>query len=189
MFFSQALVRVKALQDRCIAKEGVVTRVRKHNTNLMNEPGQYKDAVRTLNSELKEVREKLEEANHQNEKLQQKVTVLSKRLETARTDAVRDFKALQSFIDSCAEYYDNGFDDCLKQVASAFPELDLSGITMDDEGDGSPESNLPLKDDGVVVLTQPVANPPPTPASNSPAVIVDVENQKDDGNPADAPAT
>ena len=69
MFSSQVLVRVKALQDRCIAKEGVVTRVQKHNTNLMNEQGQYKDAIRTLNQELKEVREKLAEANRQNEKL------------------------------------------------------------------------------------------------------------------------
>ena len=69
---------VKALQDRCVAKEGVVTRVRKHNTNLMNEQGQYKDAVCTLNKELKEVREKLEEADCQKEKLQQEVTDLAK---------------------------------------------------------------------------------------------------------------
>ena len=57
---------------------------------------------------------------------------------------------------------------------------------MDDEGDGSLEP--PLKDDGVVVLAQPAANPPPTSASNSPVVIIDVENPKADGNPADAPA-
>ena len=60
---------VKALQDRCVAKKGVVTQIRKHNTNLINEQGQYKDAIRTLNQELKEVREKLAEANRQNEKL------------------------------------------------------------------------------------------------------------------------
>ena len=69
-----------ALQDRCVAKEGVVTRVRKHNANLMNEQGQYKDAVRTLNQELKEVRKKLEEANRQNDKLKEEVTVLGQRV-------------------------------------------------------------------------------------------------------------
>ena len=69
MFSSHALVRIKALQDCCVAKEGVVTQVWKHNTNLMNEQGQYKDAVRTLNKELKEVREKLAEVDHQNKKL------------------------------------------------------------------------------------------------------------------------
>ena len=45
-----------------MAKEGVVSRVRKHNTNLLNQQAQYKEAVRHLNIELKETREKLEEA-------------------------------------------------------------------------------------------------------------------------------
>ena len=56
-------MRVKALQDRCAAKEGVVTRVRKHNTNLLNQQAQYKEAVRTLNKELQEVKEKLTEVS------------------------------------------------------------------------------------------------------------------------------
>ena len=60
--FFQPLVRIKALQDRCIAKEGVVNHVRKHNAILMNEQGQYKEAMRTFNKEVKELREKLVEA-------------------------------------------------------------------------------------------------------------------------------
>ena len=59
----QALVRIKALQDRCVAKEGVVTRVRKHNTTLMKEQRQYKEAMRTFNQEVKELKGKLEEAD------------------------------------------------------------------------------------------------------------------------------
>ena len=82
-------MRVKALQDRCVAKEWVVTQVWKHNTNLMNEQEQYKEAVRTLNNELKEVRGKLEEADYQKEKLQQEVMDLSKGVETAGADAVQ----------------------------------------------------------------------------------------------------
>ena len=57
----------------------------------MNEQGQYKEAVRTLNNELKEVKGKLEEADRQKEKLQQEVTALSERMETAGTDAVQEF--------------------------------------------------------------------------------------------------
>ena len=198
-------MRVKALQDRCVAKEGVVSRVRKYNANLMNEQGQYKAAIRTLNNELKETKGKLEGADCQKEMLQKEVTALLEKVETVGTDTIQKFKASQSYIDSCADNYGIGFDDCLKQVASAFTELDLSGITMDDlmltshinddvvdEGDGSPESNLPPKDDCVVVLAQLDTNPPHISASNPPAVFVDVENpqsQKDDGNLADAPAT
>ena len=199
------MVRVKAFQDRCVAKEGVITRVRKHNTNLLDQQKQYKDGLRDLNCELKTKVEKLEEAEYQKQKLQEAVTALREKVETAGTDAVQKFKASQSFIDSCVDYYGTGFDDCLKQVASAFPKLDLSEITMDapdsttpvgdvvvDDDDDSPKSKLPPKDDGIVVLAQIVANPPPTFASNPLVVTIDVENpqsQKGDGNFADAPAT
>ena len=81
-------MHVMALQGRCVAKEGVVTRVRKHNANLMNEQGQYKEAVRTLNQELKEVREKLEEVDRQNDKLREEVTALGQRVQTAEADTV-----------------------------------------------------------------------------------------------------
>ena len=54
----------------------------------MNEQGQYKDVVRTLNQELKEVREKLTEANRQNEKLKEEVTDLGQRVQTAGIDTV-----------------------------------------------------------------------------------------------------
>ena len=42
----------------------------------MEEQGQHKDAVRTLNKELKEVREKLVEAGCQSDKLKGEMTVL-----------------------------------------------------------------------------------------------------------------
>ena len=65
----QALVHVKAFQDRCIAKKGVITCVRKHNATLMNEQGQYKEAMRTFNKEVKELKDKLVEASFQKQKL------------------------------------------------------------------------------------------------------------------------
>ena len=100
----------------------------------MNEQGQYKDAMRTFNKEVKELREKLVEASSEKQKLQEEVTTLQEKAKTVGADAVQKFKTSQSFIDSCADYYGTGFDDCLKQVASAclgFLELDLFGISMD----------------------------------------------------------
>ena len=113
------------------------------------------------------------------------MTGLGEKLQTAGVDAIRDFKASQSFIDLCAGYYGTGFDDCLQQVASAFSELDLTGITMDDGDDGSPQPNPTLEHDDSVVLAQLAAN---LAASNSPTVIVDVEDHQADGNNADVPA-
>ena len=86
------MVHVKALQDRCLAKEGVVTCVRKHNAALMNEQGQYKEAMRTLNQEVKVLREKLVEAGSQKQKLQEGVTALQEKVETAGIDAIQKFK-------------------------------------------------------------------------------------------------
>ena len=71
----------------------IVTRVRKHNATLMNEQGQYKDAMRTFNKEVKKLREKLVEAGSQKQKLQKEVTALQEKSETAGTDAVLKFKA------------------------------------------------------------------------------------------------
>ena len=129
---------------------------------------------------------------------------LHKKVETVGTDTIQKFKTSQLFIDSCADYYDTGFDDCLKHVASVFPELDLSEITMDapepttpvgnvviDDDDDSPKSQLPPKDDGVIILAQPAVNPP-APVFKPPVVIVDVDDpqsQKGDENLTNVLAT
>ena len=128
---------------------------------------------------------------------------LREKVDMARIDAVQKFKTSQLFIDSCADYYSTGFDDCLKQVASAFPELDLSEITMDapkpttpvrnvvtEDDDSSPKSQIPPKDDGDVVLAKPAINSSIASISKIPVVAVDVDDpqsQKDGGNLADAP--
>lgn len=55
---------MKALQDMSIAKEGMITRLRKCNEMLTNEQEQYKSAFCTFNEEVTSLREKLmEEAN------------------------------------------------------------------------------------------------------------------------------
>ena len=147
----------------------------------------------------------MEEADRQKQKLQEEVMALREKVDMARIDAVQKFKTSQLFIDSCADYYSTGFDDCLKQVASAFPELDLSEITMDapepttpigdivtNDDNGSPKLQPPPKDDSVVILAQPAANPPPALVSKTPVVTVDVDGpqlQIDGRNLADAPNT
>ena len=166
----------------------------------MNEQGQYKDAMHTFNKEVKELREKLVEAGSQKQKLQEEVTALQEKAKMAGADAVQKFKTSQSFIDSCADYYGTGFDDCLKQVASAFPELDLSSISID-----APEPMMLARDvateddnivlesqpsplaDGGVVLAQPATTPPAfVPKPSDPTVNVDgASSQKGGNTPAD----
>ena len=166
----------------------------------MNEQGQYKEAMRTFNQEVKELREKLVEAGSQKQKLQEEVKALKEKVETAGIDAVQKFKTSQSFTDSCADYYGTGYDDCLKQVVSAFLELDLSGISMDtfepvtpardvatDDDDGVLESQPSPKVDGGIILAQPAITPQ-TPVSKTPELPVDADGalfQKSGGTPTD----
>lgn len=61
---------MKVLQDRSITQEGAVARLHKHIGTLTDEQKQYKGALRTLNTEVKELTEKLKEKGAKKEKEQ-----------------------------------------------------------------------------------------------------------------------
>ena len=91
---------MKALQDRGVAKEGVIARLHKRIKILMDEEEQYKDVVRTLNQEVKDLMVKLEEGGRQRKKEQEakemvekELTTLLEQVETARSDTVNEYKA------------------------------------------------------------------------------------------------
>ena len=58
-------MHMKALQDRCVAEEGVINYLRKRNETLNNEQDQYKEALRTLNKEVTTLNEKLKKETSQ----------------------------------------------------------------------------------------------------------------------------
>ena len=69
---------MKALQDRSVAQERVIARLRKRNKTLTDEQEQYKDALHTLNKEVKELREKLEEEGRQKKNEQKAKAIVEK---------------------------------------------------------------------------------------------------------------
>ena len=69
---------MKALQDRSVAQERVIARLRKRNKTLTDEQEQYKDALRTLNKEVKKLREKLEEEGRQKKNEQKAKAIVEK---------------------------------------------------------------------------------------------------------------
>ena len=67
------------------------------------------------------MRKKREEEGRQKKKeheaketAKKELAALLSQVETAKADAVKEFKASQTFVDSCAEYYSDKFEDCLK---------------------------------------------------------------------------
>ena len=144
---------------------------------------QCKEAIHTLNKELMAITEKLkkesrlqEKAQKAKESLETKLMTLREQTKKAKVDAVMEFKASQPFINLCAIYYGDGFKDCLKQVGSIYPNLDLSKIYMEDplpttpasgdsfseETNDSTHTEQDPKDDGVV-LAQPTVEGPVAP--------------------------
>ena len=94
------MVCMKVLQDRGVAKEGVITHLHKCIKNMTDSQKQYKKALRTLNQEVKELREKLEEEGRQKKKKQEakemaekKLATLLSQVETAKADPVKEFSA------------------------------------------------------------------------------------------------
>lgn len=100
---------------------------------------QYNKVVRTLNKELMvklalhveetRHRKKLEKANTN---LTMELTALYNQMVKAKIDVVAEFRTSQPFLDECGVFYGNRFDDCLKQVASVYSDLDLSQVIVDD---------------------------------------------------------
>ena len=124
---------MKTFQNKSIAQETVINRLLKRNETLTNEQEQYKGALCTLNKEVTTLTEKLKEEARLREKVQEEKMNLEAELmancgqvEMARVDAITKFKASQPFLDACVVYYGGGFEDCLKQVKSIYPNLDIS---------------------------------------------------------------
>ena len=138
-----------------------------------------------------------------------KLTTLCKQTEKAKANVVVEFRAQQYFIDVCAIYYGEGFDDCLKQVVPIYPNLDLSKISMDDivpatlasddtvneETDDSTQTKHNLKDDDVVLtqyalerlvtpLVPSTEDPPTNDAENPSALNAQNPSTRDAENPS-----
>ena len=123
-------------------------------------------------------------------------------METARADAMKEFKASQPFIDSCAVYNGNEFENCLKQVKSIYPHLDLSKVTMDDpcrqlllatlsSRKPTTPQNRNLFQKMIVSPADPPVTPlvPSTKPLNTKNPLAQDIQDKDDENAPDAPAS
>ena len=82
---------MKTLQDRGVAKEGVIAHLHKHIELLTDEEKQYKEAIYSLNEEVKDLKGKLEEEGRQRkgeqeakEKGEKDLTTLFEQVETTR---------------------------------------------------------------------------------------------------------
>jgi len=133
------MVKMKAFQARCKAKDGVVccqcTRLEYEAYQL----NQYKEAARILTIELMEKNSLLEKATRSCEDLAKASTnmttelaTLHDQMEQVKMDAVAEFRTSQPYYNRCGGFYGNGFNDYLKKVVALYPNQDLSQVVIND---------------------------------------------------------
>lgn len=84
LFLFQVLVRMRALQDKCVVNEGEICRFCKCQEIKNKERDQYKKVVRTLNKELTDTKAKLKEKSRLREEAEKAKTYLTMELEAFR---------------------------------------------------------------------------------------------------------
>ena len=71
---------MKAFQDRGVTKEGMIARLHKRIELLTDEEKKYKDAVHSLNEEVKDLKGNLEEEGYQRKSEQEAKKKVKKEL-------------------------------------------------------------------------------------------------------------
>ena len=110
---------------------------------------------------------------------------LCEQMKKARADVVAEFRIFQPFFDACGIYYGERFEDCLKQVRAAHPNLDLSQITIDTTVQPTPGGEDIVRDETVdstptveqevetndVVIAQPALGGSNDPSAENPTTV------------------
>ena len=165
----QAMVRMKALQARCEAKEGVVRHQRTLLEYEADQLNQYKEDACILNDKWTRKKVVLEttslrckELAKANTNLTTELAALREQIEQAKADSVAEYQTSQPFYDELGGLYDDGFEDCLKQVVALYLNLDLSRVVIDDSVllmPGSADNVLSEADDIVHLVEGKVKEP------------------------------
>ena len=123
----------KGLSDRCLAQERALERVRAKAKATAEELDELK---------LWRVRHerKLTLSEQARENLEKEVELLRKKVEShdddiqrAKIEAVQEYCDSDPLITELGSSFNDGFNDCIRQVKTSFPDLDLAHITIDTE--------------------------------------------------------
>ena len=85
----------------------------------------------------KELEQKSVEALTVIEKKEEEINELKEEIRHVKEVAVKEYRDSDSLLSELADSFLQGFDDSLRQVKKAYPELDLSMIKVDDQGQTS----------------------------------------------------
>ncbi|XP_050242543.1 uncharacterized protein LOC126691567 [Quercus robur] len=130
---AQSLVMMKGLLDRCLNRESTLDRVRAKAEQTEEELGQLHKWRSNMEKKLelsekarKELEEKTVDALTVIEKKEAEIKELKKEIRHVKEVAVKEYRDSESCLGELSKSFLQGFDDSLRQVKKAYPELDLS---------------------------------------------------------------
>ena len=135
---------MKGLLDRCLNRESTLDRVRAKAEQTEEELGQLHKWKSNMEKKLelsekarKELKQKTDEASSVLEKKEKEIQALKEEIRLAKEVAVQEYRDSDSLLSELADSFLQGFDDLLRQIKKVYPELDVSMIKVDDQGQTS----------------------------------------------------
>ena len=174
---------MKGLMDHCVSQATVVDRVRVRAEATEVELGELKawkvvqenkfDLTNRLPGKTEEQTEALKKVLKDKE---DEIFQSKKLLHPAKEDAIKEYRDFDAILAELEGSFANGFDDCLCQVKDSFPDLNLSHITIDAEGQTPARS---VESEGTDDLFVDDVNP--NPQVDGEAIHADQEKFVEDG--------
>ena len=134
--------------DRCFNREAALDRVQAKAEQTEDELGQLHKWKSIMEKKFdlskqarKELEQKTDEAVKALEIKEKEIQDLKERIYQAKEVAVREYRDSDTLLGKLADSFLQGFDDSLRQIKRAYPDLDVSIIKVDDQGQ---TSTLPI---------------------------------------------
>ena len=126
--------------DRCLNREAALERVRTKAAQTEEELGQLHKWKSTMEKKFdlsektrEELEQRTEEAGKALKGKEEEVKELKKKLRQAGEDAVTEYRNSLDLLKELGGSFLQGFDDALRQIKKAYPDLDVSMITVNDQ--------------------------------------------------------
>ena len=137
--------------DRCLNREAALERVRTKAGQTEEELSQlykWKSKMEQKFELSEKTRQEFEQRTEEAEKAlrgkEDEVKDLKKKLRQAKDDAVNEYRDSEALLKELGGSFLQGFDDALRQIKKAYPELDVSMISVSDQDQ---TSALPVASD------------------------------------------
>ena len=136
----QAMVMMKGLMGWCLTHETTLERVRTKAEQTEGELNQLWSWKSKMDKKLelsKRVRKDLEQSTDEAKKAlegkDKEIQDLKDRLRQAKEVAIREYRDSDFLLSELGDFFLQGFDDALRQVKKAYPDLDVSNIKVEDQ--------------------------------------------------------